>query len=118
CARLRRDQVPAMLHAVVVAERVGHVPGLAAVPHDAVLVQDLGAFGKAHRAPDAVAGPELMADRGELPVAQEVVEIPFVRLVRGLHLVTGARARACAAAGTAIAVSAASSTVWRMGPHA
>src|SRR3989475_1561544 len=73
---LRRDELPLVEDRVVRAQRGGRVIRLAAVTHDAVLVEELRPFGQAHRAPVAAALPELATHRGEFPIAHQLVEIP------------------------------------------
>ena len=55
-----------------------------------ILVQDRGALSELHRAPVSLARAELPAYRGELPVAEQVVEVTLVRIVGRPYLLRGA----------------------------
>src|SRR5437667_7937000 len=80
-SRFRRDKLPLIEDGVVCAQRGRHIVGLAAVPHDAILIQDLCALGEAHRAPVSAARPELATHRAKRPIAEPVSEVPLMCLV-------------------------------------
>src|SRR5437899_1443347 len=80
-SRLRRDELPLIEDGIVPTQRRRRVIRLAAVTDHAVLIQDLCPRGEAYGAPVSVALPELATHRGELPVAEQVVEFALMRLV-------------------------------------
>src|SRR2546430_75622 len=91
-AALGRDQLPLIEDGVVGTQRVGDVVRLATVAHDAILVQNLRPLGKAHRTPVAAAFPELSAHGGELPIAEQIVEVALMSVVGCPDLLSGSLA--------------------------
>src|SRR2546426_12777693 len=73
-------------------QRVGDVVRLATVAHDAILVQHLRPLGQAHRTPVAAAFSKLLAHGGELPIAEQVIEITLMGVVGRPDLLSGALA--------------------------
>src|SRR2546422_6629005 len=91
-AALGRDQLPLIEDSVVSTQRVGDVVRLATVAHDPILVQHLRPLGEAHRTPVAAAFPKLLAHGGELPIAEQVIEITLMGVVGRPDLLSGALA--------------------------
>src|SRR5438094_7065781 len=88
-AGLGRDELPLIEVGVVRAQGVRHVPRLAAVTHDAILIEDLCALGEAHRAPVTATRPELATRRSELPIAEQVIEVTLMGIVGRIQLLPG-----------------------------
>src|SRR6266568_795221 len=88
-AALGRDQLPLIEDGVVSTQRVGDVVRLATVAHDAILVQHLRPVGEARRTPVAAAVPKLPAHGGELPIAEQVIEITLMGVVGRPDLLSG-----------------------------
>src|SRR5207237_2205778 len=82
-------QLPAIERAIVVAQRCGHVHGVAVIAENPVFVEDLPSF-KTHGAPQPAKLPVLLALCRELPVAEQVIEVSLVRVVRRTHLLRAA----------------------------
>src|SRR5215472_13434061 len=83
---LRGDQLPPIKNGVVGTDGRARVVCFTLIADDSIFVQNLRTFRQSNGTPVSLAFAILLRHRGELPIAEEIVKIPLVRIVGRLDL--------------------------------
>src|SRR5689334_6132466 len=83
--RVQADELPSIERGVVRTERRGHADHATGIVQHTVLVKNL-AGGQAHRAPRPMEVTVLLAHARKAPIAEQIITILAMGLVRGLHV--------------------------------